>query len=163
MGVGERGGPDSVRITSAATQFVTVLVDTSVLINYLRGHKGAAELLEHERAAAPMQASEITRLEVLAGMRPGEEDGTRSLLSPLVWHPLDGAVAEEAGALGRRCPPTCRRPIDEPKRDSRVVSKPPSRELPELRRSMYERAGIDVDLDAERAMAQLPARKADDT
>jgi len=28
---------------------------------------------------------------------------------------------------------------------------------------MYERAGIDVDLDAERAMAQLPARKADDT
>ncbi len=81
---------------------MTVLVDTSVLIDYLRGHEGAAELLEHERAAAPLQASEITRLEVLAGMRTGEEDGTRSLLSTLVWHPVDEAVAEEAGSLGRR-------------------------------------------------------------
>lgn len=83
-----------------------MLVDTSVLIDYLRGHEGAAERLEHERAAAPLQASEITRLEVLAGMRTGEEDGTRSLLSTLVWHPLDGAVAEEAGALGRRWLPS---------------------------------------------------------
>jgi predicted nucleic acid-binding protein len=80
---------------------VTALVDTSVLIDYLRGHQDAADLLEVERAAAPLHASEITRLEILAGMRPGEEDGTRSLLSTLVWHPVDEEVAEEAGALGR--------------------------------------------------------------
>ncbi len=35
-------------------------------------------------------------------MRPSEEDQTRSLLSALVWHPLDDEEAEEAGALGRR-------------------------------------------------------------
>ncbi len=81
---------------------MTALVDTSVLIDYLRGHRAAAELLERERAAAPLHASEITRLEVLAGMRPAEEEGTRSLLSILVWHPLDADVAEEAGALGRQ-------------------------------------------------------------
>ena len=81
---------------------MTALVDTSVLIDYLRGHRGAAEVLERERAAAPLHASEITRLEVLAGMRPAEEEETRSLLSTLVWHPLDADMAEEAGALGRQ-------------------------------------------------------------
>ena len=85
---------------------MTALVDTSVLIDYLRGHEGAAELLERERAAAPLHASEITRLEILAGMRPAEEDGTRLLLSTLVWHPVDAEVAEEAGALGRQWLPS---------------------------------------------------------
>jgi len=80
---------------------VTVLVDTSVLIDYLRGHQGTADLLEQERAAAPLHASEMTRLEILAGMRTAEEDATRSLLSTLVWHPVDAEVAEEAGSLGR--------------------------------------------------------------
>jgi len=80
---------------------VTALVDTSVLIDYLRGRQDAAELLEKERAAPPLHASEITRLEVLAGMQPAEEDGTRLLLSTLVSHPVGTEVAEEAGALGR--------------------------------------------------------------
>ena len=77
-----------------------------MLIDYLRGHPAAAELLENERAAGPLHASEITRLELLAGMRPAEEEGTRSLLSTLVWHPIDAEVAEEAGALGRRWLPS---------------------------------------------------------
>jgi hypothetical protein len=77
-------------------------VDTSVLIDYLRGHAGAADLLERERAAGVLHASEVTRIEVLAGMRPAEEDGTRALLSTLIWHPVDAEIAEEAGALGRQ-------------------------------------------------------------
>ncbi len=81
---------------------MTVLVDTSVLIDYLRGHQQAGAVLEHERAAARLHASEITRLEVLAGMRPAEESATRSFLSTLIWHPVDADVAEDAGALGRR-------------------------------------------------------------
>lgn len=81
---------------------MTALVDTSVLIDFLRGHEGAVGLLLEERAADVLHASEITRLEVLAGMRPAEEDQTRSLLSTLIWHPVDAKVAEEAGALGRR-------------------------------------------------------------
>jgi predicted nucleic acid-binding protein len=85
---------------------VTALVDTSVLIEYLRGNEDAAEILEQERAAAPLHASEITRLEILAGMRPAEEDATRSLLSAFVWHPLEADVAEEAGALGRQWLPS---------------------------------------------------------
>ncbi len=82
------------------------LIDTSILIDYLRGHAGAEDLLERERAADVLHASEITRIEVLAGMRPSEEDGTRALLSTLVWHPVDAEIAEAAGALGRQRPPS---------------------------------------------------------
>jgi predicted nucleic acid-binding protein len=80
---------------------VSALVDTSILIDYLRGHAGARDLLERERAADVLHASEITRIEVIAGMRPAEEGGTRALLSSLVWHPVVAEIAEEAGALGR--------------------------------------------------------------
>ncbi len=85
---------------------MSAVVDTSVLIDYLRGHEGAADLLEKQRTLGSLHASEITRLEVLAGMRPEEAEPTRSLLSALVWHPVDAAVAEEAGALGRRWLPS---------------------------------------------------------
>lgn len=81
------------------------MVDTSIVIDYLRGDARAAELLEKQRAGGLLHASEMTRLEVLAGLRPTEEEQTRSLLSALGWHPVDGEVAEEAGALGRRWPP----------------------------------------------------------
>lgn len=99
------GRSAAVRISSAA-HLVTALIDTSVLIDYLRGHQQAAAVLERERAAGPLQASEITRLEVLAGMRSEEEEATRSLLSALAWHPVDADVAEDAGALGRRWLPS---------------------------------------------------------
>ena len=85
---------------------MSALVDTSILIDYLRGHAGAGDLLERERAADVLHASEITRIEVLAAMRPAEEDDTRALLSTLVWHPVDADIAEEAGALGRQWLPS---------------------------------------------------------
>lgn len=78
-----------------------VLVDTSVIIDYLRGDPRAAEVLESARHQAPLHASEVTRLEVLAGMRSGEERGTQSLLSTFIWHEVDSSIAERAGALGR--------------------------------------------------------------
>jgi predicted nucleic acid-binding protein len=76
-------------------------VDTSILIDVLRGHREATDVLLRERRAGQLYASEITRLEVLAGMRRREERATRQLLGTLRWHPVDEAVAEEAGALGR--------------------------------------------------------------
>ncbi len=85
---------------------MTALVDTSVLIDFLRGHSGALDLLSRERAGVSLHASLITRLEVLAGMRPEEEAAIRSLLSTLIWHPVDARVAEAAGALGRRWLPS---------------------------------------------------------
>lgn len=80
---------------------MTVLVDTSVLIDVLRGVPAAAATLRDALASGRPHASEITRLEVLAGMRPGEEQTTRSLLDVLDWHPVDDEIAERAGELGR--------------------------------------------------------------
>ena len=80
---------------------MSVLVDTSVLIDVLRGEAAAADLLRDARANGSLHASEVTRLEVLAGMRPLEEVATRALLAVLTWHPLDEGVADKAGELGR--------------------------------------------------------------
>ena len=82
------------------------LVDTSVLIDFLRGSVVAAEIIETEHRQARLEASEITRLEVLAGMRPHEEPATQSLLSVLVWHPVDTDISERAGELGRQWLPS---------------------------------------------------------
>jgi len=87
---------------------LTALVDTSVLIDFLRGDARTGAVLERQRAAGPLHASEITRLEVLAGMRPSEEEPTRGLLATLVWHDVDEEVAEDAGALGRAWLPSHR-------------------------------------------------------
>jgi predicted nucleic acid-binding protein len=81
---------------------VSALIDTSVLIDFLRGITAAGEALEQARKEGPLRASEITRLEVLSGMQLAEEHETRLLLSTLVWHPVDAEIAEEASALGRR-------------------------------------------------------------
>ncbi|MHB1089391.1 MAG: PIN domain-containing protein [Acidimicrobiales bacterium] len=81
---------------------MAVLVDTSVIIDYLRGHHGAERVLEDARSGAPLHASEMTRLEVLAGMRTNEEGATRALLSIFIWHPVDALISERAGELGRR-------------------------------------------------------------
>jgi Predicted nucleic acid-binding protein, contains PIN domain len=83
---------------------MTVLVDTSVLIDFLRGVDAARAVLE--RAIGELHASEITRLEVLAGMRPEEEAATRRLFKALIWHDVDVRVAETAGELGRRWLPS---------------------------------------------------------
>lgn len=81
---------------------MSVVVDTSVLIDVLRGDPAAADTLRAARTEGPLHASEATRLEVLAGMRSGEEDVTLGLLGALTWHPLDARTAEAAGELGRR-------------------------------------------------------------
>ena len=55
------------------------LVDTSVLIDHLRGHPPATDSLEqlvdHDDGAC---TSEVSRFEVLAGMRPHEADDTEA-------------------------------------------------------------------------------------
>ena len=81
---------------------MTVVVDTSVLIDVLRGEPAAATVLRRARESGLLHASEVTRLEVLAGMRAREEDATRALFRAFVWHPVDERIAEIAGGLGRQ-------------------------------------------------------------
>jgi predicted nucleic acid-binding protein len=87
---------------------MTFVVDTSILIDVLRGDAAAAKLLYESRESGPLHASEIVRLEVLAGMRPREATATRALLDAFTWHPLDERIAEIAGELGRQWLPANR-------------------------------------------------------
>ena len=81
---------------------MTFLVDTAVLIDVLRGEPAAAAVLRGARESGLLHASEVTRLEVLSGMRAREEDATRALFRAFVWHPVDEKIAEIAGELGRQ-------------------------------------------------------------
>ena len=82
---------------------MTIVVDTSVLIDHLRGDERAHRTL---RAAADdgerLVASVVTRVEILAGMRADEETSTRRLMRVLDWIPVDDVIAEQAGQLAHR-------------------------------------------------------------
>lgn len=83
-----------------------VLVDTTVMVDTLRGHAHAGRALEACRREGVLHSSVVVRAEVLAGMRPHETDRTRSLLDAFEWHSVDEVIAEEAGRLGRRWLPS---------------------------------------------------------
>jgi predicted nucleic acid-binding protein len=79
------------------------LIDTSVLIDHLRGVAEAhAFLRDAVTAGDELWSVTVVRTEVLAGMRPGEERPTHALLGLLQWLPVDVDLADEAAALARR-------------------------------------------------------------
>ena len=77
-----------------------VLLNSTVVIDLLRGHRPALDYVLS--IGAVPAASEITRVEVLRGIRSGERRLTERLLGTFRWFPLDEAVARRAGDLGRR-------------------------------------------------------------
>lgn len=82
---------------------MTIVVDTSVLVDHLRGDDGARlALADAVRRGERLVCSVVTRVEVLAGMRPAEEAATRRLLDALDWIDVDGDIAEHAGLLANR-------------------------------------------------------------
>ena len=78
---------------------MSVLCDTTVIIDLLRGFDPAVAWARSlpERPAC----SEITRVEVLRGMRTQERRATERLFGVLSWTPMDERIARRAGELGR--------------------------------------------------------------
>lgn len=80
-----------------------LLVDTSVLIDHLRGDRRAVALLtDSARKGDELWSVTVVRTEVLAGMRKSEEDATLTLLEVLRWQEVTIEVADRAGTLARR-------------------------------------------------------------
>jgi predicted nucleic acid-binding protein len=77
-----------------------VLLDTSVLIDVLRGSEAAAAWLG--TLGEVPSCSELTRAEVLRGVRSPERSRTDRLLSSLRWVPVDESIGRRGGELGRR-------------------------------------------------------------
>jgi predicted nucleic acid-binding protein len=81
-----------------------LVLDTSVLIDHLRGRPSAATELIPEAIGRgdELWSPQVVRAEVLAGMRAGEENPTRQLFGLIAWVDIDETIAEAAGALGRQ-------------------------------------------------------------
>jgi len=80
----------------------TYLLDTSVLIDALRGVRGRAEELAHLVEDGHLLAcSVMTVAEVYAGMRPRERAATVALLDSLETYDVTRQIAERAGLLRR--------------------------------------------------------------
>ncbi|HTD10135.1 MAG TPA: type II toxin-antitoxin system VapC family toxin [Solirubrobacteraceae bacterium] len=79
------------------------LLDTSVLVEYLRGVESARELLQSGlQRDELLAASVLTRIELSIGMRPAERQATDALVGALHWVAVDNAIAERADDLARR-------------------------------------------------------------
>jgi predicted nucleic acid-binding protein len=79
---------------------MTVVIDSDVLIDVLRGIPAASAFLKG--LDRPPVCSEVSRVEVLRGMRSGERRATERLLSLVGWASVDETVSVTAGAFGRR-------------------------------------------------------------
>jgi hypothetical protein len=78
---------------------VSALFDTSIVIDILRGH---APALDYARTLGePPVCSEITRVEVLHGLRSPERRPTERLFAAIRWVGVDESIARRAGELGR--------------------------------------------------------------
>lgn len=80
-----------------------ILLDTTVLIDHLRGSKAATHFLSETVTRGDELCSvTIVRTEVLAGMRRNEEKATKALLSQIQWVDVDIEMADAAGNLAGR-------------------------------------------------------------
>ena len=80
-----------------------VVIDTSVLIDHLRGlQKAEAVLVEAVQRGDELWGSVLTRTEILGGVRPREESGTHRLLDAIEWQDVTQEVADHAGGLARK-------------------------------------------------------------
>ena len=79
-----------------------LVLDSSVVIDQLRGHPGATELIEDRvRSGDQLWGIVITRAEVLAGMWPAERDATMRLLDVMSWLDIDVDMADDAASMVR--------------------------------------------------------------
>ncbi len=77
------------------------LVDTDILIDFLRGKENAKKYLLKLSEDSPLYCSVITIAEIHAGMRKSEEGKTTVLLDSLFTIPVTEEIARIAGRLKR--------------------------------------------------------------
>lgn len=82
---------------------MTVLVDTSIIVDHLRDDRRAVDLLtglvgREER----LWAATPTRTEIIAGLRPRELTPMQTLFSVMSWVDITTEIADAAGELARR-------------------------------------------------------------
>lgn len=75
----------------------SILLDTDILINLLRGNEAARDFIAESLEENELLCSVISVAEIWAGMRSKEEKATRSLIDSLKIIDINRDVAEKAG------------------------------------------------------------------
>lgn len=79
------------------------VVDSTVMIDFLRGVQGAVSLIRKAVLdSRALWASEISRAEVIAGMREEEREATIRSFRLYDWMAVDKEISERAGEWARR-------------------------------------------------------------
>lgn len=81
---------------------MTSLLDTSILIDHLRGRAEATEVLLAAASDETPLVSALTRVEIEGGMRSDQRHGVRRLFDVLDIVPVTDEIARDAGELLRR-------------------------------------------------------------
>jgi predicted nucleic acid-binding protein len=79
---------------------LSVVLDTSVLIDHLRASTAATEYLASLDGRP--SCSEISRIEVIQGLRSAERKAADKLFALIAWVPVSETIARRAGELGRK-------------------------------------------------------------
>ncbi|MGE5282838.1 MAG: type II toxin-antitoxin system VapC family toxin [Chloroflexota bacterium] len=79
---------------------MSVVLDTSVLVDHLRASAPATKYLAGLDVRP--SCSEISRIEVIQGLRSSERGAADRLFALIAWIPVTETVARRAGELGRR-------------------------------------------------------------
>ena len=79
---------------------MSVVLDTGVLIDHLRASTAATDYLTglDDRPVC----SEVSRIEVIQGLRSAERKAADRLFALIAWVPVSEVVARRAGELGRQ-------------------------------------------------------------
>ncbi len=78
---------------------LSCILDTDIVIDFLRRRDYARKLLEKWAGRGLLGISALTHLEVYQGMKKGEEKATNHFLAGLISVPVDVSVARRAGSI----------------------------------------------------------------
>jgi predicted nucleic acid-binding protein len=82
-----------------------MVIDTDILIDHFHGNASATNFIQDALLSGEtLLISVATVAEILAGMRPGEEERTEALLSLFTAYPADEALARVAGVYLNQYP-----------------------------------------------------------
>lgn len=84
---------------SSRVKGIACLLDTDIVIDFLRQREYARRLLEKWAEEGLLAISTLTHLEVYQGMKAGEEGGTNAFLDGLTSVPVDVPIARQAGRM----------------------------------------------------------------
>jgi len=86
-------------LQSSQVKGISCLLDTDIVIDFLRRRDYARKLLENWAGEGLLAISTLTHLEIYQGMKGGEEKATNVFLDGMISVAVDVPIARRAGSI----------------------------------------------------------------